>query len=314
MLVMLMMSASYATSPTYSTVSTLDNVKSQPIYLGDVYDQYSDEGYVATYDPDTGTYYTRVREIKLMHGPADTDPVRQYRDFGYVYRTDNFTGTLNETVSISDSVVHSTTVSSTVGASLGISAGPALAKVQATVSYSVTNSLTQSVGMTITKTFSQGYSYGFPSQYAPANCTKAKRGVGFQYDTYRSIVDIKKEVDVLKYVDIVKQEYIGEEIRCVICGYQCDDPSHMHDLITHYKFTLADGSIKYATSEELDTLIANGTVTSDMKKWKTMTKEWKVESVEGEVLVPATVMVTVYMDQYGNILDADGNIIYAMTR
>lgn len=303
---------SYAVDPTYSTITLMDpEFKLSSIYLVGPYDENSNEGYEEINDPLTGPYRVRVREIKLIRGPSDNDPVRSYRDFGMVYRTDNFSGSLSETLSISDSVTHSSTLTNSVATSLGISAGPAFAKVQSQVTNTQSQSISKSVGHTVTRTFTQGFNYGFPVNSAPENCTKAKRGVGFQYDTYRSIIDIKKEVDVMKYVDVVKREWIDDYVICDICGRdQCRDPMrHFHQLVSIYKFTFADGGTAYADSIELRELVEQGIVTPDETKWKRPAKEWRREEIIGEVKVPVSVMVTVFFDKDGNILDENGNII-----
>ncbi|MGF7057377.1 hypothetical protein [Brassicibacter mesophilus] len=312
LIIFLMVTPSYAIDPTYSTISPTDpELKASFIYLVGPYDENSNEGYEKVSDPSTGTYHIRVREIKFIHGPSDNDPVRNYRDFGTVYRTDNFSGSLSETVSISDSVTHSSTLTNSVAVSLGFSAGPPFAKVQSQITATQSQSITKSIGHTVTKTFSQGYNYGFPVNSTPENCTKAKRGVGFQYDTYRSIIDIKKEVDVVKYVDIVKKEILGDYIICDICGSgECSDPTrHLHHLVTTYRFTFADGTTVHTDSMEIQRLVELGIVTPDESKWKRSTKEWRREEIIGEVKVPVSVMVTVFLDKDGNILDENGNII-----
>lgn len=311
LLIFLTVAPTYAVDPFYSTINLLEpKLKSSPIYILGPYDENSNEGYSQISDPDTGTYYLRVREIKLIHGPADNDPVTNYKNFGIVYRTDNFSGTLSESVSISDSVQKSTTVSDSIAVKLGFETGTPLTKVKTEISTTHTEAVTNSVGHTVTKNFSQGYSYGFPAANAPANCTKAKRGVGFQYETYRSIIDIKKEVNVEKYVDIVSKRYINE---CSICNNEDPQgrptPAHRHDGFVGYRFTLADGTVEDVDEYIIDFLIDSGKLTSDMSKWKKTVKEWRREEAVGEVKVPVDVMATVYYDSAGNILDENGNII-----
>lgn len=301
--------SAYAMESPYSMVEAIDlQLKSSPIYIIGPYDINSNEGYTEVNDTETGTYYTRVRETKLIHGPADNDPVTNYKDFGIVYRTDNFSGTLSESISISDSVQKSTTVSDSVGVSLGVDVG----KVKSSINYTHSESVTKSVGQTKSKSFSKGHNYGFPAQYAPENCTKAKRGVGFQYETYRSIIDIKKEVDVMKYVDIIDKKFISEEERCYICGDRpCSDPRrHEHYPLTKFKYTLADGDTVYVYDEKINDLVSQGIISPDLKKWKKKVKEWRRVEAYGTVKVPVPVMVTIYYDSDGNILDKDGKIIH----
>lgn len=307
-LILLPVSSAYGANSNYSTISIVEpTVKSSPIYIVGPYDENSNTGYVK-YTDTNGDYYARVRETKLVKGPADSDPVVNYQRFGIVYRTDNFTGTLNETVSLSHSV--STTVSNT--SSVSVSLGIKFSKIfSSNISTSHSKTVSKTVGDTVTKTYSKGFSYSFPSINAPANCTKAERGVGFQFQTYRSLIDVKKLVSTLKYVNITSKRHVN---RCSICNQENDGPrlpipGHFHDDFVGYIFTLADGTIEEVDDYVLDDLIRMGTITSDMRKFKKSVMEWKKDVVVGEVKLPVNVMTTTYFDKDGNILDENGNIV-----
>lgn len=304
LLVFFNFSTAYAAPRTFSKINRENpQLLSSPIYIVGPYDINSDEGYVK-YTDSNGDYYVRVRETKLVKGPADTDPVVNYKRFGIVYRTDNFSGTLSQTVSITQSVSNSISSTTSVGTSLGISSDNFSSNVSMNHSFTINGS----IGESVTRTYSSGFNYGFPTANAPENCTKAERGVGFQFNTYRSLIDIKKYVRTYQYVDIVGSEFVNE---CVICNRPDPRPipDHVHEGFVGYIFTLADGREEYVEESTVDHLITLGKLTPDMSQWRETVYEWKTETIEGQVKVPVDVMVTIYYDKDGNILDENGNII-----
>ncbi|GMQ55781.1 hypothetical protein AN1V17_01730 [Vallitalea sediminicola] len=292
-----------ATSITQSSIIE-PLAKTSPIYIVGPYDENSDIGYIKHTDAN-GDYYTRVRETKLIKGPSDDDPVIDYKRFGTIYRTDNFSGSLNETVSISHSVSTSESNTTSVSVSLGIK----ISKIfSSNVSSSHSHTVTKTVGNTVTKSYSKGFNYGFPIGNAPANCTKAERGVGFQFSTYRSLIDVKKLVNVKKYIDIVRVRHINE---CSICNNNSGRPipGHFHDGFVGNVYTLADGTEERVEDYFLDDMIRMGIINTETMQFRKNVKEWKREVVEGEVKIPSNVLVTTYFDKDGNILDDEGNIV-----
>ncbi len=312
LLVISMISTRAIYADTFSVYSCVESqMASPPIYIIGPYDENSNDGYVLKSDPINGQYYVRVRESRLIQGPADNDPVVDAVNFGYVYRTDNFTASLSQSKTISTSVQRSVTFTSEVATTLGVSLNLGDAS---TLGNEVTSThstvVSQSVGTTVSETYAQGYSYGFPINTAPANCTKAKRSAGFQYETYRSIIDVKKLVPVSKYHNIVAINIREMGEICYTCGaFDCFDHTHDHGLICEYDFTLANGAVITVPDTQIDSLIADGILTPNMSQYYGTFNEWKREVVEGTVKLPVPVLVTVYFDQYGNILDQDGNII-----
>ncbi|WP_066501994.1 hypothetical protein [Abyssisolibacter fermentans] len=257
------------------------------------------------YNDTNGDYYMRVRECKLLHGPADSDPIVKYKPFGLVYRTDNFQGTLGSSVSITESVNTSVTNTATVSTSLGISAGP----FSSNVSMSQSTSVSRSVGTSVTKSYSSGYNFGFPASTAPSNCTKAEMGVGFQFATYRTIIDVKKLVNTMKTFNVVSKRYINE---CSICNGEHPGgiiPGHFHDGPVGWYLDLEDGTTVFVDEMIKDSLVALGMIDENMTIYKKSVEEWKYEQVYGTVKLPIDTMVTIYYDANGNILDKDGNIV-----
>ncbi|MCT4688952.1 hypothetical protein [Vallitalea sp.] len=303
LLVMLPVSSVHGASSITKSSVVEPLAKSSPIYIVGPYDENSDIGYVKHND-ENGDYYTRVRETKLVKGPSDDDPVVDYKRFGTIYRTDNFSGTLNETVSLSHSV--SISASNTISAS--VSLGINSKSFSSNVSISHSQSIAKAVGNTVTKSYSKGFNYGFPIANAPANCTKAERGVGFQFQIYRSIIDVKKLVNVDKYIDIVRVRHVNE---CSICNGSSGQPipGHIHDGFVGNVYTLADGTEEQIDEYFLDFMIKTGIINLETNQFKKTVKEWKKEVVVGEVKLPVNVMITTYFDKDGNIIDEDGNII-----
>ncbi|WDV44229.1 hypothetical protein PV797_11900 [Clostridiaceae bacterium M8S5] len=257
------------------------------------------------YSDSNGTYYLRVRESKLINGPADDDPIVKYKPFGILYRSSNFTGTLGQTVSISHSVSKSVSNTNSVSVSMGISS-PAGFSSSVTAQHSTT--ITNTVGSSITKTYSSGYSYGFPLSTAPANCTKAEAGIGFQFATYRSIIDVKKQVSIPKKIKVKYKTYINE---CSICNGNNGDegghlpgpvPGHFHDGPVGWKLHLEDGTIEFVDVYLRDTMVEMGTIDSNMTYYKKYVKQWKYETVIGHVKIPVETLVNIYYDAYGNII------------
>lgn len=306
LLVMLPVSSVHGASSITKSSVVEPLVKSSPIYIVGPYDENSNTGYVK-YSDDNGDYYARVRETKLVKGPSDDDPVVDYKRFGTIYRTDNFSGTLNESVSISHSVSTSETNTTSVSVSLGIK----ISKIfSSNVSTSHSQTITKTVGNTVTKSYSKGFNYGFPIANAPANCTKAERGVGFQFSTYRSLIDVKKLVNVQKYIDIIRVRHVNE---CSICNGGGDlgrpIPGHFHDGFVGNIYTLADGTEERVEDYFLDDMIRMGIINTETMQFRKNVKEWKREVVVGEVKIPTNVLVTTYFDKDGNIIDENGNIV-----
>lgn len=262
-----------------------------------------DAPYEMHYDSEIGTYYIRTRHIKHVSGPADTDPIRNARAFGIVYRSSNFSGSLGETISISDSVVDSVTITNSLAVSMGVSGGK-LVKISTNVTASHSRASTHQTGRTITKTHNKGYQYGFPISTAPANCTKAEMGVGFQYNTYESVVDIRKQVYVEMPIAVVKKTYLREKVYCPATNsYNCNDHTHDHHLIIERRWELANGETFILDWEEEDALKAQGIISADESTWKRNTKVWKTFTTKGIVKRPIQVLYTIYYDQYGNKID-----------
>ncbi|GKX31226.1 hypothetical protein SH1V18_37060 [Vallitalea longa] len=279
-----------------SIVELSHSYQSPPLYLIGPYPENSDIGY-QEYNDGNGIYYVRVRETKLVKGPSDSDPVKHYKSFGTIYRTDGFTGRLDKSVSISDSV--STSTSDTWGVSISLGCKADIFSSSVTSNHSQT--VTETVGHTVTKSYSEGYTYGFPLATAPAECTKAEMGIGFQYQTYRSLIDVKKLVPVEKYVKIVSSQYINE---CSICQYYQEHggvmPKHRHNGFVGVRYELADGSVYCIEEDMVDILIKTGTIKNG--KYRKTVNEWKRETIEGTVLLPTDVMVTTYYDKNGNVI------------
>ncbi|WDV44232.1 hypothetical protein PV797_11915 [Clostridiaceae bacterium M8S5] len=259
------------------------------------------------YNDTNGKYYLRVRESKLIHGPADDDPIVKYKPFGILYRSSNFTGTLGETISISHSVSKSVSNTNSVSVSMGISSPTGFSR-SVTAQHSTT--ITKSIGSSITKTYSSGYSYGFPLSTAPANCTKAEAGVGFQFATYRSIIDVKKLVTVSKKIKVKYKRYVNE---CSICkkneGKPGHNPAHFHDGLVGWRLYLQDGTTVEVEEMFKDSLVKDGTIDKNMTYYKKPVKEWKYETITGNVKVPIETLVNIYYDAKGNIIDKNGNIV-----
>ncbi|QUI23579.1 hypothetical protein HZI73_15355 [Vallitalea pronyensis] len=262
-----------------------------------------DAPYQSYYDAEIGPYYIRTRHIKHVHGPSDSDPIRNARAFGIVYRNSNFTGTLNESISIADSVVDSVTVTNSMAVSMGISSG-ALVKVSHNVTLSHSVASTHQTGRTITSTHSKGYQYSFPIASAPAHCTKAEMGVGFQYNTYESVVDIRKQVDVIKPVNVTKKEFYRERVYCPITNsYNCTSNQHLHKLIVEYKWYLENGESFIIDWDKEMELKNQGIISSDNSTWKRPVKEWKTFTTTGLVKRPIPVLYTIYYDKDGHIIN-----------
>ncbi|WDV44231.1 hypothetical protein PV797_11910 [Clostridiaceae bacterium M8S5] len=294
-IVIFSMTLSIASSP--MSTYTISQTKASPnVYIvgptPEPYQEYSDSG---------GKYYLRVRESKLLHGPADNDPIVKYKPFGLLYRSSNFQGSLGSSVSIQESVSRS--VANTDSVSVSIGADLFGFKQNVTTKHSTT--ITKTVGSSITRSYSSGYSYGFPLSTAPANCTKAERGVGFQVATYRSIIDVKKQITSLKKFTVKYKTYINE---CSLCkaGNECHDA---HDGRVGWNLELEDGTTKYIEEEYKHELVNNGTIDENMTYYKKPVKQWKYETVIGYVKLHIEALVTIYYDANGNIIDKDGNIV-----
>lgn len=279
-------------------VDSLDLAKSVSTYIWG-----PDAPYVSYNDPEIGQYYIRTRHIKHIHGPADSDPIRKARAFGIVYRSSNFTGTLSESISISDSVVDSVTITNSMAVSMGISGG-ALVKVSSNVTLSHSVASTHQTGRTITRTHNKGYQYGFPIASAPTNCTKAEMGVGFQYNTYESVVDIRKQVDVVKPVNVTKKEFYRERVYCPTTNsYNCTSTQHLHKLIVEHRWYLENGE-SFIIDWDMERDLKNqGVISSDGSTWKRPVKEWKTFTTTGLVKRPIPVLYIIYYDKDGHIIN-----------
>lgn len=139
----------------------------------------------------------------------------------------------------------------------------------------------------------KGYNFGFPVSTAPVNCTKAERGIGFQDTIYVSTMDVEKTMYVNEEVPVVSKEKIENYYAQGEIGW-----------LLH----LANGEIMDIANSDIEMLASLGEVALDLSWARSYSTKVIREQVKGEVRVPTPVMITIYYDKNGNILDEDGTI------